>query len=61
MTLTEMDLVRGAITQAIAEGLCISDLWFCAEYAEDALDFNEAVNLLAGTQPLPAITSPTTA
>lgn len=51
MNLTPMDLVRGAIANAIAEGLDIVDLWAASEHAETPEDFDRAVNLLVTSLP----------
>ena len=45
--LTDMDYVRGAIANAMAEGMALSDLWECAAHAENCEVFDTAVNLLA--------------
>lgn len=45
--LTDMDYTRGAIAMALAEEMTLIDLWRCAEYAETAEDFDDAVNILA--------------
>lgn len=44
--ITDMDYVRAAIANALAEGVSINDLWKAAELAETAEDFDDAVNLL---------------
>ena len=44
--ITDMDYVRAAIANALAEGLSITDVWKAAEMAETAEDFDDAVNLL---------------
>ena len=44
--ITDMDYVRAAIANALAEGLSITDVWKAAEMAEAAEDFDDAVNLL---------------
>lgn len=48
--LDEMDFVRAAIANAMAENMTLEDLWACAEHAADVDDFDEAVNLLAQMQ-----------
>lgn len=49
MQLTDMDMVRGAIANALAEGLDIYDLWLCAEHASTPESFDAAVNELTET------------
>ena len=56
MFLTEMDLVRGILASAMAEGMDLSDLYACAEHADELWDFDVAVNLLAQTCPADTIT-----
>lgn len=45
--LSDMDYVRGAIANAMAEDMTLDDLWKCAAHAKDVEDFDKAVNLLA--------------
>lgn len=45
--LSDMDYVRGAIANALAEDMTLTDLWKCAAHANSAEDFDKAVNLLA--------------
>ncbi len=45
--LSEMDYVRGAIANALAEDMTLIDLWQCSIHAENTEDFDNAVNLLA--------------
>jgi len=47
-----MDLIRGAIAQAIVENLTLHDLWLCAEHAASTQGFSDAVNELAHMQPI---------
>ena len=47
MILTYMDYVRGAIANAMAEDMTLKDLYACAEHAQTAKDFDNAVNLFA--------------
>lgn len=51
MHLTEMDLVRSALVNALFSGLSLNDVLSMAEFAEDAADFEDAVNMLAYTVP----------
>lgn len=51
MTLSQIDYIRAAIAQAMAEDLTLTDLWHCAEGAASCEGFADAVNLLAGTMP----------
>ena len=44
-----MDYVRGAIANALAEGMTVEDLLYCSTHAKTAKDFDTAVNLLAQT------------
>lgn len=46
-----MDMVRGAIINALIEDMSLEDLWFCAEHAETPDAFDDAVNLLTYTLP----------
>jgi len=52
MILSQMDLIRGAIAQAIVENLTLHDLWLCAEHAASTQGFSDAVNELAHMQPI---------
>lgn len=45
--LSDMDYVRGAIANALAEDMTLNDLWKCAAHAKTTADFDTAVNLLA--------------
>ena len=47
LELSDMDYVRGAIANALAEDMTLADLWKCAAHAKNAEDFDKAVNLLA--------------
>lgn len=51
MTLSQMDYVRAAIIQALAEELTLSDLYACAELAPSCETFADAVNMLATMTP----------
>lgn len=51
MNLTDMDLLRGAIVNAMMEDMTVTDLWAAAEYAESVAAFERAVNELAQTMP----------
>jgi len=45
--LEPMDYVRGAIANALAEGMTVEDLLYCSTHAKSTKDFDTAVNLLA--------------
>jgi|TARA_R110000868_G_scaffold205945_1_gene454653 hypothetical protein len=45
--LSDMDYVRGAIANALAEDMTLADLWQCAAHAKTAEDFDKAINLFA--------------
>ena len=47
--ISEMDVVRGAIASAMAEGMTLEDFWACSEHAEEVMDLDYAVNILAQT------------
>jgi hypothetical protein len=47
MTASPVDLIRGAIAQAMGEGLTLQDLYACAEQAASVQGFFDAVNILA--------------
>ena len=49
--ISEMDFVRAAIASAMAEDMTLQDIWACAEHAEETMDFEVAVNILAQTVP----------
>ena len=49
--LTDMDAVRSAIANAMAEEMSVYDLWRAAEHAEDVWGVESAVNTLAQTVP----------
>ena len=49
--LTEMDYVRGALANAVFEGLTVYDLIRMAEHAQTAQQFENAVNELTETMP----------
>ena len=51
MDLAPMDYVRGALCNAIAEGLTVRDLYAMAEHAETCERFDNAVNELASASP----------
>lgn len=51
MKLTAMDYVRGALANGILEDMTIDDLLEVALDARTVEDWEEAVNLLAQTQP----------
>jgi hypothetical protein len=49
--ISDMDFVRAAIANAMAEDMTMQDIWACAEHAEETPDFEAAVNILAQTVP----------
>lgn len=51
MNLSPMDYTLIALCQAKDEGLTLDDLIQCAQYAESAETFADAVNLLATMTP----------
>ena len=51
MTLTDMDYVRSALSNALFEGLTVYDCIKAAEHAETAQQFENAVNELTETVP----------
>ena len=46
LELTDMDYIRSAIAQLMADGLEIDDAWRVAEHAETPQDMDNAANIL---------------
>lgn len=51
VNLIDIDLLRGALANAVLEGMMVEDLFAVAEHAEDIAAFEAAVNILAQTVP----------
>ena len=51
LNLTHMDYIRGAIANALADGLDLADVWAMAEHAETPEAFDRAVNDLIYATP----------
>ena len=51
MDITQMDWVRAALANAMAEDMTLQDVWACAEHAATPEAFDDAVNELAQMMP----------